>query len=115
MTYQQAAEWLGEKQASSNRFWVKDLTQALNESGKRYTSSHVKSGRLPKPYKDGSIVLIRRSKHYPVGHYLIVYNQQWMDPWINLPSNRDISEARSGFRKQLPGKVIYIISPDEDM
>lgn len=42
----------------------------------------------------------------PFGHYLIRFNNQWIDPWINLP-NKNI---KAGFRKRLPGKPIYGIS-----
>lgn len=41
LSYKQAEAVLGEKQATSNRFWVKDLTAVLNKSGNRYTSKYV--------------------------------------------------------------------------
>jgi len=60
---------------------------------------------------EGAIVLLRRSKVYPVGHYLIRHNDQWMDPWMNLPQDNDITRAISGYRKELPGKPMYILIP----
>lgn len=110
LTYIDAVNRLGKQQATSNRFWVKDLREALNNAGLRYTSRHVKLG-TKQVYAEGTIVLIRRSKRYPTGHYLIRHNNHWMDPWINLPLSNDIAKARSGFRKRLPGTVMYAIEP----
>jgi len=63
LTYKQAADKLGEEQASSIRFWVQDLTKALNKSGKQYESRHFKPYLYKRLYKEGTIVLIRRSKN----------------------------------------------------
>lgn len=111
LTYQQAVAHLGEIQANSTRFWVKDLTAALNNSGKNYTARHIKPRLRSKIYEEGTIILIRRSGRYPSGHYLIRHSDHWMDPWINLPHDKDIRNAQSGFRKRLPGKPMYAIFP----
>lgn len=111
LTYRQAVNKLGEEQACSPRFWVKDLTAALNQPGKSYESKHFKPLLRKQLYKEGTIVLIRRSKTYPVGHYLIRHKKHWMDPWINLSKDRNIENAKSGFRKRLPGSPMYIIFP----
>ena len=111
MTYQQAANHLGELQASSTRFWIKDFASALNTSGKQYIAKYMKLPMVRKIYKEGTIVLIKRSKRYPTGHYLIRHKGLWMDPWINLPTNKDINHAESGFRKRLPGKPMYALLP----
>lgn len=71
LTYRQAADRLGEEQANSVRFWVKDLTTALNKAGVLYESKHCKPYLYKRIYKEGTIVLIRRLKTYPAGHYLI--------------------------------------------
>ena len=65
VTYKQAANQLGELQANSTRFWIKDFTAALNNSGKNYVAKHMKPPTVKKIYKEGTIVLIRRSKQYP--------------------------------------------------
>lgn len=109
--YQQAAVWLGEEQAQSNRLWCKDLATALNRYGLNYVSKYAKPHVLEKMNEEGAIVLVRRSKKYPVGHYLIRHKRVWMDPWINLPENNDIAQAKSGFRSTLPGEPMYIVSP----
>ncbi len=111
INYKQAVELLGPKQAFSNRFWVNDLTKALNEAGLNYKSRHINDKLRKSIYKNGTIVLIRRSKKYIAGHYLIRYKDCWMDPWINLPSDSNISNAESGFRKRLPGSPMYALFP----
>lgn len=112
LSYKEAAERLGAAQACSERFWVKDLREALNEAGFTYVSRHVKPQIRKQIYKEGAIVLIRRSKLYPTGHYLIRHEGYWMDPWINLPYNKDINWAKSGFRKRLPGAPMYVLLPE---
>ena len=111
ITYDEAELRLGEKQAKSSRFWVNDLTKALNDAGLHYERNYVKPHIRPRIYKEGTIVLIGRSKKYPVGHYLVRYGGQWMDPWINLPQNPNIHQAKSGYRKRLPGTPKYAVIP----
>lgn len=107
-SYQQAAEYLGLNQAQSSRFWCKDLTVALNEKGKPYVHKYVKPAQRNKIYQEGAIVLIARSKRYPSGHYLVRHHSRWMDPWINVCQNHDITMAKSGFRQRLPGRPMYV-------
>lgn len=111
-TYKQAAAWLGSEQATSNRFWCKDLTLALNRYGLQYVLKYAKPQILDKLEMEGTIVLLRRSTKYPVGHYLIRHKGKWMDPWINLPTNNVLPEARSGFRSKLPGEPMYLLYPE---
>lgn len=110
-TYKQAAEWLGEERASSNRFWCRELAAALNRYGLNYVSKYATLHVREKMNREGVIVLVRRSKDYPVGHYLIHHHGMWMDPWINLPDNHKIAQARSGYREVLPGEPMYLIYP----
>lgn len=111
LTYKQAEEFLGKEQSVSARFWCKDLAAALNRYGVAYKHQYVKSHFRKKIYKEGTVVLIARPKHYPVGHYLIRHDGKWMDPWINLPVDKDIKRAYSGYRKRLPGRPMYMIRP----
>ena len=71
ISYKEAEKLLGEEQAMSIRFYVKDLALALNKAGKAYQSKYVKPHIRKLLYKEGSIVLIRRSNIYKTGHYLI--------------------------------------------
>ena len=114
LTYKEAVDYLGERQAKSERFYVKDLCMALNGYGNTYSRKYVKPHLRRKIYREGTIVLIRRSKHYLAGHYLIRHNGVWMDPWINLPYDKAIKNAKSGFRKRLPGKPMYALFPLEE-
>lgn len=113
VSYKQAEKLLGPKQSKSTRFWVKDLTMRLNEAGLSYKSRHLDKSLKDHIYKDGTIVLIRRSKKYIAGHYLIRHEGLWMDPWINLPKDNNIENANSGFRKRLPGSPIYALFPEK--
>ncbi len=108
ISYQEAAKFLGKPQAKSNRFIVKDFVRELNRYGKSYKGLHIKLDQKI-DYKEGMIILIRRSKRYPVGHYLIRHNNYWMDPWINMHQDKNFAHARSGFRKRLPGKPMYAL------
>lgn len=111
ITYKQAVQRLGEAQAKSDRFYVKDVREELNKAGLPYGSKHIKPHNRRLIYTEGAIVLVRRSKRYPTGHYLVRHEGQWMDPWINLPRNNDILKAKSGFRRRLPGVPMYVLVP----
>ncbi|MDN5275878.1 MAG: hypothetical protein JWN33_527 [Candidatus Saccharibacteria bacterium] len=111
ISYTDAKIRLGSEQASSERFWVKSLADALNKAGLGYEPKYIKPHIRSRIYQEGVIVLIKRSKRYPVGHYLVRHQNAWMDPWINLPYNANINEAKSGFRKRLPGAPMYAILP----
>ena len=115
LTYQQAVERLGDLQANSTRFWIKDFVTALNYSDKPYVARYIKPPLMKSIYAEGTIILIRRSKRYPTGHYLIRHNGHWMDPWINLPFDKDIKHAKSGFRKRLPGMPMYALQPQSQL
>ena len=109
ITYQDAAAYLGAAQANSDRFYVKDFAAALNQRELPYVHRYAKPHLQDKLDTEGAIVLIRRSKLYPTGHYLIRHHNQWMDPWINLPTDNRLSHARSGYREELPGEPMYIL------
>ena len=111
ITYKQAAEFLGPDQAKSNRFFVKHFRNELNRYGLSYISKHVKPNQTVE-LKEGMIVLLRRSKQFPVGHYLVYYEGKWMDPYINLGEDRNFQNPMSGFRDILPGQIMYILMPE---
>jgi hypothetical protein len=110
-TYKEAEDFLGRKQVKSPRFWCKDFTSELNRYGMKYIYKYVKPKIRKRIYQENAIVLVARSKRYPVGHYLVRYNNRWMDPWINLPKDNNIKNAKSGFRKRLPSRPMYIFLP----
>lgn len=78
ISYKDAEKRLGEAQARSERFWVNDLTKALNDAGLAYERKYVKPHVRPLIDQEGVIVLISRSKDHPVGHYLIRHDDMWM-------------------------------------
>ncbi len=110
MTFKQAVVFLGKEYSVINGWRPSDLVEALNRFGFSYKTNYVrkKEGLM---YPSGTLVLIERSAQYPVGHYLVFEDGQWMDPWINLPDDATLKHAESGFRSKLPGKAMYALMP----
>lgn len=111
INYKQAAEFLGTEQAKSERFVVKHFREELNRYGLNYISKHVKPDQQVDP-KEGMIVLLRRSKQFPTGHYLAYHEGKWMDPYINLADDWHFQRPESGFREVLPGQMMYVLMPE---
>jgi hypothetical protein len=109
VSYQESVNVLGAQKASHTGFSCEELVKGLAEFGLTYEFKYIKPRMRKRIHEEGTIVFIRRSKRYPSGHYIIRHNKHWMDPWINLPINKNIYQARPGFRKRLPGKPIYVI------
>lgn len=95
--------------AKTEGFLCKDLINILKQGNKEYSYHYINSKVKRKIYKDKTIVFIKRSEKYPSGHYLCRINNKWMDPWINFNESQDVSNAKAGFRKRLPGKPIYAL------
>ena len=110
-TYQQAVSILGQDKARSVGFMLKDLKGALDKYGLRYSSRHIKPRLKHLIYQEGAIVFVRRSAPYPYGHYLIRHDGMWADPWINLVLDNDITNAKSGYRRRLPGDAQWALLP----
>lgn len=110
LTYKQAESFLGEAQAKSNRFIVKHFREELNRFGLNYVVKHIRPHQGVDPVEN-MIVLLRRSKQFPVGHYLAYHAGKWMDPRINLEHDRMFQDPQSGFRDVLPGEVMYALIP----
>lgn len=109
VSYRKAVELLGIEKAVKQGFTCQELVVTLQQLGWSFTYKYINAKVQPQIYQDGTIVFIKRSKKYPVGHYLVRYQSQWMDPWINFYANQDISDAQSGWRDRLPGKPIYVL------
>lgn len=106
--------WLfnnGLRKAKNEGFYYKEIVKVFNKIGKDYQYNYVNSKTKRKIYEKGSIVFITRSARYPFGHYLVRAKGKWMDSWINYQDNKDIRDAKAGFRKRLPGRPIYVIYP----
>jgi hypothetical protein len=97
----------GKRKARNKGFYCKEVVAALEIKGLMYEYKYVKNKRRRKIYKSNTIVYVRKSKKYPLGHYLVRFNNKWMDSWINFP-DKDIE---TGFRKRLPERPIYAIYP----
>ena len=105
-------EALGFFDAPSNAwgkgYYCKDIVKALNNAGKVYKFAFFKDDKRELLRLDNIIVYIKPSPKYPAGHYLAKIKNRWMNPWINFPC---IAPAKSGFQKELPGEVGYVIYP----
>ena len=110
VNFDRAVKLLGKEYSVKHGWKPGDLTAALNQAGFSYKNHYVRKKDVA-TYPIGTIVLIERSDAYPVGHYLVLSENGWMDPWINLGESRDLYSARSGFRKQLPGRAMYALVP----
>lgn len=109
--YEEVIDLLAQEKANTKGFYCKDLVVALKNYGLSYRYKHVKYNIRNKIKKEGVIVFIAKSQKYPYGHFLIRHGGRWVDPWINLVLDPNISNARSGFRTRLPGKAKRIIYP----
>lgn len=109
ITYLEALELFedGQLKASTIGFYCKDILRVFEYKNIKYEYKYIKPKLKKKIYKDKVIVFLKRSKKYPAGHYLCRINNKWLDSWINFPNEN----KKSGFRKRLPGKSIYLISP----
>ena len=101
----------GKQKANSQGFYCKELVEVLNNQGMNFEYKYIKNKIKTKIYQNNSIIFIKRSKKYPLGHYLCRYKKLWMDPWINFQKNKNIKKAKAGFRKRLPNQPIYVILP----
>lgn len=110
--YKSIVNLLNKIQVEKRGFYCKELVLLLKEHNQNYTYKYVKARLKKIIYNDRVIVYIKKSAKYPKGHYLARYKNLWMDPWINFSKNKNIKEAKSGFRKRLPGKPIYAIIPE---
>ena len=110
-TYARAVDILGQNKATTVGFQLKELVDSLDHFGLSYEFKHVKPKIEHLIYQDGAIVFIRRSVRYPYGHYLVRKDNLWADPWLNLVLDKNLANAKSGFRKRLPGKAQWVVLP----
>lgn len=88
-------------------FYCPEIVKILNSKGLSYKWKKLPESIKEEEIEDRSIVFVERSKKLPFGHFLSKYNNQWMDPWINLPNN----PIKGEFRDSLPGNPTYVIYP----
>jgi len=106
-TYDEVIKVLGRDKAETAGFYCRELCRILEKFGCHCEHYYLKPKWRKEIYQNGVIVFIKRSKRYPVGHYLVRYKSFWMDPWINFLKDKDVENAQAGFRRRLPGKPIY--------
>jgi hypothetical protein len=106
INYKKAIKIFGKRYNKFKGTYCNDIKHILNKKGLNY--QYGKATPKTKKYLEvsGTIVFIKRSKEYPVGHFLLKTQKGFMDPWINYPS---INPAKAGFQRKLPGKPQWII------
>lgn len=92
--------------ASTKGYSCKALINVLNKKAGKYKFAKATEKNKSLLNKNGTIVLLEKSKKYPSGHYLIKTKKGWMNPWINLPK---ITPAKSAFQENLPGRAQWLI------
>lgn len=112
ISYKKAVKILGRELSVRNGWRPADLVKEFAKQGIHYKNRYVRKRDISFD-AEGTIVLIEPSSTYSVGHYLAYHEGQWMDPWINLPYDNNLEHARSGFRVELPGKVMYELVPEQ--
>jgi hypothetical protein len=95
-------------QEKSN-FYCPEIARILNSAGLDYSWRKINENNIDLINGNFSIVFVKRFPEDPYGHFLCRYGDQWMDSWINLDKCQDYRKAISGFRKDLPGKPLYVI------
>ena len=98
-----------ENQAKTRGFYCRELVDLLSKIGLSYQFRYINQKTIPFIHHEDSIIYIRKSEQYPLGHFVARKNGLWMDPWINFTLNSDVRLAESGYRNRLPGQPIYII------
>ncbi len=106
-SYNNLVSKFGLKKAQTKGFYCREIVEYLSKEDYRAEYHYLNKKWRRRIYSEGTIVFVRRGKKYPFGHYLIRYQNQWMDPWINFLKNKKIDNAVAGFRKRLPEKPIY--------
>ncbi len=86
-------------------FYCPEIVEILGKQGLIYSWERIYENK--EEFEENSIVFIERCKTHRYGHFLCRHDNQWMDPWINLPK----MPIRAGFRSSLPSKPTYQIFP----
>jgi ABC-type bacteriocin/lantibiotic exporter with double-glycine peptidase domain len=109
ISYDKVVNYFGEKKLNNEGLYLKEMIKFLKKYGYEGDYKYLKPKLKRKIYKSGTIVFIKRDKNYPYGHYFVRDNKKWFDSWINFLEEKNIKNAKAGFRKRLPGKPIYAL------
>ena len=106
-THEEVINDLGKEKARTKGFYCREIVNYLKKLGYKAEYHYLKPKWRKKIYQDKTIVFIKRGKKYLFGHYLVRYQNLWMDSWINFQKDKNIRKAKAGFRKRLPDTPIY--------
>lgn len=95
--------------AWSRGFFCPEIVGVLKASGLDYRWRKVSGRRQDDTIPAGSIIFVGPSERYPSGHFLVKCgNTRYMNPWKSCPV---MTPVRSGFDREPPGTITYVVSP----
>ena len=109
MTFQEAVTFLGREYSVKHGWRSSDLVTALNRYGLNYKNRYVH--KINYRFISRSDHCSSRTITHPSSRALFNYIYgRWMDPWINMADDNDVTHAVSGFRAKLPSKPMYALT-----
>jgi hypothetical protein len=99
------------EQLHNKGFYCPELVDLLRQHGLHYGWKKLAESERDRDFSNGDIVYVEKSSSLPNGHFLAKSASGWMDPWINLATEKNLSRAESGFRAELPGRADYLVYP----
>ncbi|MDE1848537.1 MAG: hypothetical protein KGH55_00700 [Nanoarchaeota archaeon] len=116
ISYKKSLKLFGRYYSKEKGAYCRDIVKVLEKKKLNYKYSKVVNKTKRYVNEFGSIVFIRRSKEYPIGHYLLKTRNGWMNSWINLSMITPLKiPVKAGFQKRLPGKAQWIIYPNNNL
>lgn len=110
-SYDETVHLLGKYGAIARGYSLKELVDVLRFYGHSYAYKRADPKSNAPNYVNGTIVYIDVPRDYDQGHYLVKCAEGWFDPWVNLPHNKDILEAKAGIVRHLTSKPLWIAYP----
>lgn len=110
MDYARAlSEFTHPENASTKGYWCKELQMVLANNGLKYRLRYAPKMKPDELEAVGTIVFIKKDSTFPYGHYLLKTPYGWMDPWANLPADKNVLCAGATYRKTLLGNPQYAL------
>lgn len=111
ISYGQALRLFDNPAAARDKGYAcKYIVRALRNAGVEAKLKHISVHKKRPTFEPDDIVFLAKSERYPFQHYLIRTDQGWIDPWINMHTDKNVINARAGIRKILPGRPYYYIT-----
>ena len=115
ISYKKTIKLFGKNYNSKRGSYCDQIIVTLKKAGLNYKYSKVNEKTKKYVNRVGSIVFIKRSKKYPVGHYLLKTKKGWMNSWFNFRKFPAIEPVKAKFQKKLPGKAEWVIYKNNNL